>query len=127
MKGTNFSMPENENVSPTFEEAKKCPKCGSPGEDRQTIPAPPGASVGAKLHYIYCTRSLCPWYNTVCQVIQVNKDGSIPPPRNHTGEKKLYGGFSDHDQRAAELIETLKRNAQAETKPGGAEIDSRYQ
>lgn len=105
----------------TFEEAARCPKCHNPGEDRKTVPAPPTASKGAKLHYIYCVHELCPWYETMW-VVQVNSDGSIPPPSSHIGEKKLYGGFSDHDKRAGELIETLKRNAEAEVRPGGAEI-----
>lgn len=109
---------------PTFEEAKLCPKCGNPGEDRGTMPAPPNATRGAKIHKIYCVTKLCPWFETV-YYIQVNPDGTVPPPSNHTGEKKMYGGFSDHDRRAGELIEQLKQNAQAETKPGGAEISNR--
>lgn len=105
-------------TAPTFETARKCPKCDNPGEDRGTIPAP---IRGAKLHQIYCVTKLCPWYDTVYYV-QVNQDGSIPAPKDHTGQPKLYGGFEDHDKRAKDLVETLKRNAQAETKPGGAEI-----
>lgn len=103
---------------PVFEQASRCPKCDTPGEDRNTSPGPNGST----LHHVYCVNEKCVWYNTPCQLIQVNKDGSIPPPKDHTGEKKIYQGFEGHDQRAAELIETLKRNAQAELRPGGAEI-----
>lgn len=105
--------------APTFEEARRCPICGNPGEDRKAIKST--AIAGAKLHYIYCVTQLCRWYDTFW-IVQVNKDGSIPPPTNHTGEKKVYEGFEGHDQKAEELVNMLKKNAQAETQPGGVEI-----
>jgi|SRR6266487_815514 len=101
----------------TFETASMCPKCGFIGEDRGTSPGPKKSTI----HHIYCGNARCKWYNTP-YLVQVNEDGSIPKPTNHTGEKKVYEGFEGHDERARELIDILKRNAQAEIKPGGAEI-----
>ena len=108
----------SELARPTFEEASKCPKCGVAGEERTTSPA----AKRAILHFMYCVNSRCKWYNTLCQVVQVNSDGSIPPPKDHTGEKKIYQGFEGHDQKAEELINILKNNAAREIRPGGAEI-----
>lgn len=109
----------SEILRPNFEQASRCPKCDQPGEDRRVMKSP--TKRGAQIHYIYCQTKLCRWYNT-CWMVQVNEDGSIPPPTDHSGEKKVYEGFEGHDERAAELIEMLKRNAQQEMKPGGAEI-----
>jgi len=102
---------------PTFENASRCPKCDTPGEDRKDDTGPKGST----LHYIYCVNSRCKWFDTFW-IVQVNKDGTVPPAKDHTGEKKIYEGFEGHDQRAQELIETLKRNAEAELRPGGAEV-----
>lgn len=98
---------------PTFEEAKICPKCDRPGQVRKVSPVP-GMARGTKVHLVYCVTELCPWYNTPWTV-QTNPDGSVPPPRNHTGEKKIYQGFEGHDEEARHLVDILKRNAAAET------------
>lgn len=103
---------------PIFEEASRCPKCQTPGDDRKQDASGPK---GSTLHYIYCVNDRCKWFDTFW-IVQVNADGTIPPPKDHTGEKKIYQGFEGHDQRAAELIDTLKRNAEAELRPGGAEL-----
>jgi hypothetical protein len=102
----------------TFEEAKKCPKCGKPGEDAGVRRAPGNlGSQGVTLHTIFCRTELCRWYNTP-YYIQVNADGSVPPPRDHTGEPKLYQGFEDHDRIAAE-IEAAVRNTDALSRRSG--------
>src|SRR6266496_2162294 len=99
-------MSNEDSTRPVFETASKCPKCSQPGEDRQQTPGVKGSTI----HHIYCVNKNCKWYNTPCQLIQVNRDGSIPSPKDHSREKKIYEGFDDHDRRAQELIETLKRN-----------------
>lgn len=91
---------------PAFEEAKLCPKCGKPGEDRKSTPAP-NMPRGTTLHFIYCMTELCPWFDT-CWMVQVNVDGTIPEKKDHTFTKKEYVGFEGHDQRAMALIEELK-------------------
>jgi hypothetical protein len=100
----------------TFEEAKQCPKCGEPGDDRKTEIVK-NMKRGVTVHHIYCVNQRCKWYNTPWMV-QLNADGSIPPPTNHKGSPKVYSGFENHDREAEALIDTLKRNAQAETEPG---------
>lgn len=99
----------------TFEEAKQCPKCGKPGEDRSVTPAP-NLPIGTTLHHIYCTTELCPWYNTAW-VVQVNKDGSIPAPKNHTGEPKHYQQLDDPDLEKR-IIEALELQREMETQKG---------
>jgi hypothetical protein len=110
-------MPETER--PTFETAKICPKCGKAGNDRRTIPVPQ-AGKGVTVHLIYCETELCPWYET-CWQVQVNPDGTIPAPSNHTGEKKIYAGIEGHDDVARQIMENLERQRIQETEPG-AEI-----
>lgn len=70
----------------TYEEAKRCPRCGKPGEDRQTTrvknPREKGVEPGTSVHMIYCTTPVCRWYDT-SWAVQVNPDGSVPPPNMH--------------------------------------------
>lgn len=103
----------------TLEEAKRCPKCGNYGEDRiqRPVDRSTGLKAGTMVHIIYCVTEICPWFNT-CWMVQVNKDGSIPPPQNHTGHPKVYQGFEGHDQQAKELIDFLKAEEKAQTQPG---------
>jgi len=100
----------------TFEEAKQCPKCSNPGEDRITRIAK-GMKPGTTTHHIYCMSVLCPWYDT-CWIVQVNPDGSIPPATNHVGQPKVYEGFEGHDKEATDLIDELKRSAAKQTEDG---------
>ena len=102
-----------------FEEAKRCPKCGNPGEDRKTQDVPMSAGLPPKttVHLIYCVTKLCPWFDT-CWSVQVNPDGSIPTPRNHSGEAKVYAGFETHDRDAKAMIDYLKAQELAQTQPG---------
>lgn len=102
----------------TFEEAKRCPKCGQPGEDRNMRPAP--KIRGAMIHIVYCVNKLCTW-NETCWMVQVNSDGTVPPPSDHRGEPKTYVGFENHDQMARDIRANLESQRQAEMK-GGHEI-----
>lgn len=102
-----------------FEEAKRCPKCGKPGNDRTMYPAPKVR--GAMIHMIYCENKLCTWFDT-CWMVQVNADGSIPPPQNHSREPKVYVGFENHDQMARDIRAQLEAQTKAETEGRHAEI-----
>lgn len=104
----------------TFEEAKVCPKCAKPGEDRMTKPAGRDLPLGTTIHMIYCNTELCPWYNT-CWMVQVNPDGSIPPPKNHTMSPKLYSGFEGHNEEAERVLAYVKAE-EARQREVGAEI-----
>lgn len=108
---------------PTFEEARNCPRCGMPGEDRQTIPAPPAAGLkrGTTIHLIYCVTEMCRWFDT-CWHVQINPDGSIPPPKDHTGEPKLYANIEGHDELAKKIQEALELQRLQEIEPGKREI-----
>lgn len=98
-----------ESVQSTYEEATRCPKCSLPGEVKIKRPAPADAHLprGTEIHTVYCKTTLCPWYNT-CWIVQVNPDGSVPPPKNHTREPKVYSGIEGHDELAAQLIAGIK-------------------
>lgn len=100
----------------SFEEAKICPKCNKPGEDRKTVVAP-GLPRGTTVHTIYCVSVLCPWYET-CWMVQVNPDGSIPPPQDHTRTEKVYVGFEGHDEMAKALVDELKASEKHQQDPG---------
>lgn len=95
----------------TYENAKKCPKCGQPGKEGRSFQAPASFPRGTKIVMIVCMSQLCPWFDSPWMV-QVNPDGTVPPPKDHTGEKIEYVGFEGHDEEAAQLIMDLKVNEQ---------------
>jgi hypothetical protein len=72
-------------------------------------------------HTIYCRQKLCPWEDT-CWIVQVNPDGSVPAPRDHAGEAKVYIGFETHDQEARDLRRALELEKQRSTQEGGVFI-----
>jgi hypothetical protein len=94
-----------------------------PGDDRSSTPIKDkelkfGEAV---VHMIYCVNDRCTWYNTAWSV-QVNPDGTIPPPQNHRHSQKKYGlQLPDASQRA--LVDNLQRQLDAE-QTEGAEIRS---
>lgn len=108
----------------TYEEATQCPKCGLPGNVRIKKPAGRNLPPGTQLHTVYCENERCSWYNT-CWFVQLNPDGSIPPPSDHRGEPKLYQGFEGHDMEANQIRAALEAAARQETEEGGAEIRNR--
>lgn len=57
----------------TYEEAKRCPKCKTPGKE---VSSQPGAK-RSTVYIINCVNELCTWYDTGWQV-QVMEDGTIP-------------------------------------------------
>lgn len=107
---------DDTNQLTTFEKAKLCPQCGRSGEDRKSMPAQ-GMPRGTTIHLIYCTTELCTWYNT-CWMIQVNADGSVPPPQDHTRSEKIYQGFEGHDELAHDIELALQLQAEQETMKG---------
>jgi hypothetical protein len=107
-----------DSVESTYEEATRCPKCGNPGNVRIKAPAPRAANlpIGTTIHTVYCEHELCPWYET-CWMVQVNKDGSVPPPKNHRGSAKIYQGFENHDQMARDINAAMELQRQREVSP----------
>jgi hypothetical protein len=53
------------------------------------------------------------WYNTP-YIVQVNPDGSIPQPRDHRGEQKVYEGFESHDALARDIRAALEADRVAQ-------------
>lgn len=106
-----------------YEEAKKCPKCGKPGEIRKSYPAPQssGLKPGTEIRLCYCTTEKpfeCPWYNT-SWTIQVNPDGTVPPPRDHTFSPKEYVADPEADDIIRRIEESLTMQKVIETERGG--------
>jgi hypothetical protein len=111
----------------TFEEAKRCPKCDKPGEDRHQNVILGKTFKGGKapvVHQIFCTTELCPWFGTPW-LVQVNGDGSIPPPQDHTRSPKEYAGDFGTPEEAKAIIDALRRQAVAETKSDHTEMPNR--
>jgi hypothetical protein len=102
----------------TYEEAVRCPKCRQPGDVQVKRGAPKEARlpVGTMLHTVYCMNQVCPWFET-CWMIQVNRDGTVPPPKDHRGGKKVYQGFEGHDDLAKQIVAGLEAQQRAETDP----------
>jgi hypothetical protein len=88
------------------------------------VPLGTGLAPGTKVHQIFCRTGDCPWENTPW-LVQVNPDGSVPAPRDHTGEAKVYVGFETHAQEARDIIRALKAEKDASTVEGGAFIRRR--
>ncbi len=112
-----------ESVQSTYEEARRCPKCQQPGEDRHQELAHDGK--GSTIHHIYCVNNRCRWYNTPW-LVQVNKDGSVPPPTDHKGQAKEYRPNSGDGELAAAIIASVERDqALSMQKDGHGEIRRR--
>jgi hypothetical protein len=60
----------------------------------------------------------CTWYNTPWMV-QINSDGTVPEPKDHRGEPKLYQGFELHDSMAKRVIDQLNAEAELQTNHDG--------
>lgn len=104
----------------TFEDAKKCPKCGQPGEDIGFKPGRSERGGAVKVHTIMCRTQLCPWFNTG-YLVQVNEDGSIPAAYSGTsGGLKKFPKISQ--ETASKIEDNILRQLQAETQTGGGEI-----
>lgn len=80
-----------ESTEPTFEIAKRCPRCEQPGQEVETR----RQRDGSKLHTFMCRNARCRWNNTT-YVVQVNSDGSIPPPNTH--RPKTFPALPNRDQ-----------------------------
>lgn len=101
----------------TFEEAKKCPICGQPGEvrrvDKKSRPQAQGGPY--ELHHVYCVTELCRWKDTPWWV-QVNADGSIPEAYSSANQDRIFPKASPETE--TRVREALEAQLAAETKPG---------
>jgi hypothetical protein len=92
----------------TYEDRKRCPKCEQPGEETKSLPVR-GLPKGTTVKTIYCRNKFCKWCDT-CWMVQVNPDGSVPPPTDHTKSKKQYEGFEGHDQLANQIMQGIEND-----------------
>jgi hypothetical protein len=108
-------------ASTTLEEAKKCARCSLPGEQVSESPAPTSAGLrpGTLVIMVYCRNEECRWYNTGWP-IQVNPDGSVPVIDHSQTEKNYQNLIPDEAQQR--FIDSVQRQLDAETQPGGAEV-----
>jgi hypothetical protein len=110
----------------TYEEATRCPKCGNPGEVTTKRPAQSrGLKRGTMVHTVYCRTQICPWYNT-CWIVQVNPDGSVPPPTNHAGQPKVYQPSPGDDELIKQVEASLMAQREAEIDPERREIKNPF-
>lgn len=86
-------------VQTTFEEARRCPKCETPGSEQSSRRGP----YGSKIHTIVCMNERCKWYNTTW-VVQVHQDGTVQPPTKHD---KSYPKVPDMTDRVNEQMQRL--------------------
>ena len=84
----------------SWDEARRCPKCGHAGEETVKSPGPDGS----KIITLRCDTTVCLWYNTTW-VVQVLSDGTIP--ERHPGGEKTFPKIPGMTQEKA--IKELRR------------------
>jgi hypothetical protein len=94
----------------TIEDAKKCPKCDTPGERTGSHNGPKGS----KVYNFNCTNQLCSWWGTGW-IVQVHSDGSVPerPP----GGPKEFDALPMFDSTRERVEEELRSQIEKETEP----------
>lgn len=97
----------------TYEEAKRCPKCKEPGQQTGTKPGKNNTT----LHEFTCKNERCRWCNSAPWIVQVNPDGTIPPPNLHRA--KMFPALPQRSQEAIDAANQRLLDAQLS---GGAEI-----
>lgn len=101
-----------------YEEARRCPRCGNPGEEGRVVPVQaPQVPRGTRVVYLWCRTVLCPWYNSNWPV-QVYPDGTVQE-HDHTADAKEYNPLVNFDSRAAALDAALAEQVQAEMRGDG--------
>jgi hypothetical protein len=67
-----------------FEEAKRCPKCKTPGTPTTILPAPNG---NGKIHFFECEVKNCRNFERGAWMVQVDRTGAIPVRDRSRGDK----------------------------------------
>lgn len=102
----------------TYEEAKRCPRCGEMGEHASELDRSLSSPRGAKLTQFFCRNNRCKWFNT-SWAVQVNPDGTIPPALLNR-EKRFPALPGDGGRTEAAIRAQVSREID-----GGGEISSR--
>jgi hypothetical protein len=79
----------------TLEEARRCPRCESPGKLASTNPT---GRHGDLLHVYECLQPRCKWYKKSGWVVQVRRDGSIVQPQGHDKSFRIVPDRTDEWQ-----------------------------
>lgn len=114
-------------MSASWEDARRCPSDGSPGEivNQQMAKRDSGAPPGTKLVTLICKNTRCEFHETPF-VVGINPDGTIPDPTT-TREKQfpnlLEGNFTAK-QRARDVVAQLEAE-RLRTQKEGAEVTTR--
>lgn len=89
----------------TFEEAKRCPRCDNPGEQKTVRPA----ADRSKLYIFTCQNGACVWFETDW-VVQRLEDGTVPvrEPSSHKTFPQIPGMSQE------KAIETVKKTIKDE-------------
>jgi hypothetical protein len=102
----------------TFEEAKRCPKCGNPGQEKLVTPQ----RDGSRVHNFTCVTELCRWYDTGW-VVQVMADGSIPirqpGVKDHPAPSGWIKEIAERQLDTLRAAEEGDKDAAHELMPGG--------
>jgi len=98
----------------TFEDAKRCPMCDTPGREVRIQKTRNGRGEPCEIHFIECVRKLCRWFGERW-IVQVNEDGSIPQPgaAQTLGEKK-YPRLSQES--VSRIEDATRAQLEAETR-----------
>jgi hypothetical protein len=98
--------------STTWEEARRCPKCKTPGK----VTSNRRIEGGSTLNMLECVNSRCKWFEQPGWGVEVRADGSVPVSTG-SGMRPL----PDDGGRTEEI---LRRQAEAMMRPG-AEMPNR--
>jgi len=114
-----FKLPsaaEEQGTQSTYEAATRCPRCQIPGEVVSKVPS---GRPGTQIHNVFCRNEACVWYNT-SWIVQVNPDGSVPPPTKHKrGDiDKLFPKLAGPPEEEQRVIRSIERQVEREQQPG---------
>lgn len=83
----------------TIDEARRCPKCQELGEKTSEQRSRGGSSEIA----FTCQNERCVWHGSVCRVVTVRPDGSIPEPKAH--RPKQFAKIPDRTEQVQAMLD----------------------
>jgi len=93
-------------MSSSWEDARRCPKSGDPGEVTKTE----HQRGGGRVVTLTCRNERCKWYNT-SWLVEFRADGSIPDPDTSRSRMRalppMPPGYLDQLERDAQMLTTL--------------------
>jgi hypothetical protein len=109
----------------TYDEARRCPRCGIPGDVvSKNVVRSQELRPGTTAHVIFCRNRDCTWLDT-SWVVQVNPDGTIPPPNYGRDRQPKQFPVNLHDSEVKRIVDGIEKQVNQETQPGGGEVSPR--